>query len=786
MRFKLILLLALAVSMVSPGVLADEAAQQNIPYMKNWPRLPDPYVVRDWKDTACRVTLLTLDGKASYPYFPVTKYFQQAQPLSGGAQGQQFGMQTYLRSTPVKPAYGEAVAQLSTIVTASLTEEIDPRNLYGMDYVQMARAYFSRTPDGRGFASNNTPVDDCADSYWYTLYPTCLYFHLAALHPDDLILEAHMREIADTWLEAIQHIPAWDTQGCSLKDRRLVQGNHTEPEGSLGAAYVMLMAHERLGDARYLDAAERLMHQAAERAANPCYEILGSYAPYTAARLNAQYNAGLPLARMLDWVFNDGSESARPGWGMISSRWGEFDAYGLAGSLTDTQGYAFSMNTFVSAGMLAPVARYAPQYSRALGQYLTAVAANSQMFFADGLPAEMQDDSAYTARTGLTCLVYEGVRNLGKTTPYATGDAKAFAPDVEGTNFSFYSSGSIGLFSSIIGRTNVPEILTFDLLKTDFEHDAAYPTFLLYNPLAEARDVCMPLPGTNACDVYDAVSGQYLGKGVRGSVTFSMMPDTAVQAVILPSGVNLTEHAGCIEANDIVVRFPAAWVELSGVEEYAVMREGDALPLEAHLPAGDRLTSCKATLNGQPITAVSDLAEPIQLLLPKGTTGRAVLNIAVETAQGLRLGCSRSIQVLPEDMEPLLYLTGTEMKKIFQRTDNCRVYQEENGIRLKITKGSSSFKLPMIKLHADQSACVVLKAANASAAWGIQLYINDIGKAVTVLTERQKTGEYLISLDDVLRAEGLDQANVRVLFTITSGETGEVTLEELAVYAQGQ
>jgi hypothetical protein len=55
------------------------------------------------------------------------------------------------------------------------------------------------------------------------------------------------------------------------------------------------------------------MHQASLRTTNPYYEILGSYAPYTAARLNAQYNAGLPLARMLDWVFNDGSVAARPG-----------------------------------------------------------------------------------------------------------------------------------------------------------------------------------------------------------------------------------------------------------------------------------------------------------------------------------------------------------------------------------------------------------------------------------------------------------------------------------------
>ena len=780
MRYLLMLLLPfVAVCFVSIS-MADEVEQQDIPYMAGWPNLPSPFTVRDWAVTARQVTLLTLDPAAEYPYFPVTACFQQETPLSGGAQGQQFGVQTYLRSTPAKPAYGEAVAQLATVVTASMTDDIDPHTLYGMDFVHMAKAYFSRTPDGRGFISNNTPVDDCPGSYWYTLYPTCLYFHLAALHPEDAELQSHMREVADTWLEAIAEIPTWDAQGYSLKNRTLEPGNHQEPEGILGAAYVMLMAHERLGDARYLDAAKSLMHEAALRTTNPYYEILGSYAPYAAARLNAQHNAGLPLARMLDWVFNDGSVAARPGWGVINARWGDYDAYGLSGSLTDTQGYAFSMNTFVSAGLLAPVARYAPQYSRALGQYLTAVAANSQMFFADGLPAELQDDHAYTAQTGLTDLVYEGVRNLGRTTPFATGDAKVFAPGVEGTNFSFYSSGAIGLFSAIIGRTNVPEILMFDLLKTDFERDAAHPTYLLYNPLEEAREVRMPLPDGDVHDVYDAVTGQYLARDVSGSATFVMQPDTAVQAVFLPAGAQLTDNQGCIEANGIVIRYAAAWVDLPGVEEYALLRTGDALPLEAHLPSGDRIIACKATLNGQDIAVT--LEEPLSLRLPEDVSGRAALNVLVETEQGLRLGLSRSIQVLPANLETQLQLTGTAFKKVFQRTDNCRVYQEENSVRLKITKGSSAFNLPMMKLRADQPAWVTVKVDQASAAWGIQLYLNSTGESIVVLPEWQRTGEYLIALDGVLRDKNLEQANVKVVFTITSGGTGDVTLEELTVY----
>ena len=73
-----------------------EAAEH--PLYGGWPKLPSPFIVRNWEDTVREVTLLTLDANASSPYFPVSAYFQQETPLFGGAQGQQFGVQTYLRS----------------------------------------------------------------------------------------------------------------------------------------------------------------------------------------------------------------------------------------------------------------------------------------------------------------------------------------------------------------------------------------------------------------------------------------------------------------------------------------------------------------------------------------------------------------------------------------------------------------------------------------------------------------------------------------------------------------
>ena len=87
MRILFMLVLTLAVTLLTTGVLADEVEQQSIPYMAHWPKLPTPFFVRDWAKTAQQVTLLTLDAEADFPYFPVTKLFRQEQMLSGGAQG---------------------------------------------------------------------------------------------------------------------------------------------------------------------------------------------------------------------------------------------------------------------------------------------------------------------------------------------------------------------------------------------------------------------------------------------------------------------------------------------------------------------------------------------------------------------------------------------------------------------------------------------------------------------------------------------------------------------------
>jgi hypothetical protein len=47
----------------------------------------------------------------------------------------------------------------------------------------------------------------------------------------------------------------------------------------------------------------------------------------------------------------------------------------------------------------------------------------------------------------------------------------------------------VGILGGIIRETNVEKILQLDLLKTDYFHAEAYPTYLYYNPYSSTKTV---------------------------------------------------------------------------------------------------------------------------------------------------------------------------------------------------------------------------------------------------------------------------------------------------------
>jgi hypothetical protein len=358
-----------------------------------------------------------------------------------------------------------------------------------------------------------------------------------------------MRAIADSWLAAVSVLSNnWEHTGFSFKTMTPTDSAWHEPDMAIGIAWLEYMAYLQFKNTNYLTAADTCMAQMNSRSANPFYETLGFFGPVLAARMNAELGRNYSVAKHLNWIFASTSD-ARPGWGCENARWGSYDAYGLMGSTTDTSGYAFSMNSYAAAGLLTPTVRYTPQYARLLGRWLLQLAANANLFYPSTLPTNMQSSADWVRQGGVQAISYEGVRNLGVTTPYATGDASAPVLDLNP-----YGAWGSGYMAALFQTSNVPGILLVDALATESFAPPAYLTFLLYNPYDTARQVTLTL-GADPKHLYDAVTGTFLATNATGTATVTIRPDDSILLVQCPTTGALTQTTQKVLVGGVVVDY---------------------------------------------------------------------------------------------------------------------------------------------------------------------------------------------------------------------------------------
>ena len=351
-----------------------------------------------------------------------------------------------------------------------------------------------------------------------------------------------MRASADRWCAATQSltspsgVPDFDYTAFNFQTMQPVDnGRWREPDGAAGVAWVETMAAARWHEPRYQRAADGALKFLQVRSVSPLYEVLLPFGALAAARANAELGRHYDVAQLVAWSFGPGP--TRPGWGMVSGRWGGDDCGGLIGSVTDGGGYAFAMNTFAYAAALVPLARYDPRLASAVGKWMLNAANASRLFYGDALPPDHQSCPGWTGDPE-HAIAYEGLRRQWKTSdgqqqsPYATGDA--LRSGWARTDFGLYGSSCVGLFGAIIGRTSDPAILRLDCLATDFFHSPAFPTSLYYNPWPTSRRVEVPLP-SGSWRLYDSVSHRFLTPAVRRTAFLTLAPRSAAVIVVAPA-----------------------------------------------------------------------------------------------------------------------------------------------------------------------------------------------------------------------------------------------------------
>ncbi len=343
-----------------------------VPYIENFPPLPNPLVVRNWKQTALDYNQVAFNSSNTGQFLPLL--YEYSASTSAGYSGTAFSLPSYVGN----PAgSGEAISVLGGVLGGTLAG-MDMSALNGEDRVQQCQVFYS-VVNGHGLVLNNVNSQGTG-SAWCDIFPSALFYQIGSRYPGRPSYQTQMRAIADSWLAAVPILSNnWEHTDFDFQTMTPVNGSWNEPDMAAGIAWLEYMAYVQFQNPAYLAAADTCMSQMDTNLVNPFYETLEFFGPLLASRMDAELGRNYSTSRHLNWIFNASSDS-RPGWGCESGHWGNYDAYGLIGSTTDTSGYAFSMNSYTAAGLLVPVARYQPQYARLLGRWLLHVAANANLF----------------------------------------------------------------------------------------------------------------------------------------------------------------------------------------------------------------------------------------------------------------------------------------------------------------------------------------------------------------------------------------------------------------------
>jgi len=479
--------------------------------------------MRDWRQVARDYDRFVFDLEATGPHRPLVWRVPEAPNLKVPG----FGMPSFVGDERGRGRPGEALACIGSLLGATAAG-IDKRS-GAVDWVSLCEQYFNAK---EGAVLNNAGGRS-GGSFWYELLPSIVFTQLSSRYPGWTRGREMSREIADTWQRGLDLLGEdFDHTSLNFETGKPVDnGRWKEPDAAAAVAYLELLEGLRSENAVYLLNANRALGFLQKQEANPTYEILTAYGALAGAYLNAEKGAKWDVPRFVSWCFEP--SSARPGWGMVTGRWGEYDAGGLMGSTTDTGGYAFAMNTFLNAATLAPLCRYDERFSAPIAKWILNLANASRLFYRNGLPETMQSSADWKEDVA-SCVAYEGLRReWNGISPYATGDARRSG--WAAYDYGLYGAGYVGLLGALVRPTDVPMILRLDLRATDFLPVRAYPTDLLWNPYEDSKTVRLDM-GVTPVRVYDSLANRLLTpKPVRGAFKLSMAGKDTVQLVRIPA-----------------------------------------------------------------------------------------------------------------------------------------------------------------------------------------------------------------------------------------------------------
>ena len=539
------------------GGYGEPVEQTGIARIELMPNIPSPYKMLDWRQKALDFDAYVFNENTRVKGNPMIWYDNSRRNIDQ----ETFGLYTAVNDSRQGPSHNggefhESLNSLAALIGGTLVG-VDKTDQNGRNYVKMVQNYFN-SDNGWNIVMNNTCPDVAllgggyGRDWWYDVFPNVLYYALCDLYPDVEGAESIQRTVADQFAKADEVLAGnYDYSYFDYsKMQGMVNNIPLQQDAAGGHAWVLYAAWHKFGDQKYLDHAKSALEALLSQKESRFYEILLPMSAVVAARMNAELDTDYDVKKIIDWTFEGcNNPDGRYGWGVIADRWGDYDVYGLQGSITDGGGYAFFMNSVKLAWPLVPVVKYEPQYARAIGKWMLNLANACRLFY----PGEMDDAHQWLPEMkDLTenNIAYEGLRkhdDYGKkelkgVSPVALGDGpKWTSSNPPESMFSVYSTSPVGILGAMVRTTDVEAILGIDCNVTDFYAARPYPVHLYYNPYMENKTVTYTVSGEGPVDLFDIISRKYLAENASGTAKVTLPADNAAVIVEVPAGTDIVK-----------------------------------------------------------------------------------------------------------------------------------------------------------------------------------------------------------------------------------------------------
>ncbi len=391
------------------------APRGDITLVNLMPAEPSEFVLRDWKRVARDFDRLSNDFDTVGPYLPVPFYLSARRNFAHAF----INMPSFIGHDALTGALGT----MSNVIGATLSG-VDKSNdpLTGLNHVTMQASYHSVD---KGFGVlYHSPTAGPAQSMWYQLVTAASHWQLVDLYPElatrarlrgndhqDYTMDGIMRTNADRWRDAAFAMRGDYAHFAFNFSTMEPDDNGTKIPHTAGTiAWLLYTAYQRYGDESYLAAADDALSYLHRLEINPAHDLLLPYAGIAAARMNAELGRNYDVGKFINWHFDNNGDVNESTGVAAGEVWGGHAVDGLAGKPAFPIEKVYPANTFHSAGILAPVARYDTRYARALGKWLLHVAVNSRYFYPPFVATHKQETASVAwanANDPAGCIAYE-------------------------------------------------------------------------------------------------------------------------------------------------------------------------------------------------------------------------------------------------------------------------------------------------------------------------------------------------------------------------------------------